>query len=67
LSHEFLISAILMGVRWNFEVVLYLLRPFFFVTNYVANFGEGTMKCWEESISFHFRMECSIPGSIVWH
>jgi hypothetical protein len=33
---------------------------FSFMTNYMGNFGEGTMRCLEEGISFCFRKNCSV-------
>ena len=31
-----------------------------FVSKCIVNFGEGTMRCWEECILFCFRVKCSV-------
>jgi hypothetical protein len=41
------------------SIFLYLLRPVF-LTDYMINFGEGTMWSWEEGIFICFRIKCSI-------
>ena len=37
----------------------------FSVSNYVVNYREGAMRCWEEGVFFCFRMICSIDIYII--
>ena len=41
-------------------IFLYLLRTDCLVNNYMVDFGEGTMRCWEKGIFFCFSVKCSI-------
>ena len=36
-----------------------IVQPWF-LTNYMANFGEGAMGFWEEGIFFSFKVKCSV-------
>jgi len=59
-----LVHGDLIGCRGLFQSSFFSVEACF-VTDYVVNFGGGTMRCWEEGIVFCFRMKCSIDISYI--